>query len=670
MRVLVAAPVISWFLLAVACSSGGGGINDAIEELAEDVSAVDALDTRGDDLRGDTAQIPEGLQMGVAVVEAPAPLGISTAGYSQSTEPTWPDSPLVDFMSATQKRQTPINTKAAYLKFKDQELLVLKLDRIGVPQETHDEFIRRLNAATGGDWEDKAILAANHTHLGPARLWEHFMGEFANDLFWPQYYDRYMNHLVETAQAAIAAVEPVTVSYGVTDCPECHNDRRCENEPLLDSTLWVVEFRRLDQSIKAVWVNFAIHGTVLAWQDLTLSGDAPGMIERKLEERFDHPVDVFLFQSWGGDVSPANPTIDGEENRNTDIPDNYSRMERIGHAAADHIMETLDSMTPVDDPELKSTTLRFPFYADIMGYEEGEWPHMEGSLLCGDGQDAPCWGEEGPELDMTVCLPMVAGMIHHQAVMSAFAIGPLLFVTCPGEPVTTWTLEARDLAKQFSGFENVLMVGYSQDHWGYLLKEYDFLLGGYEPSIGAWGPLQGEFLLKQIEPLMGKLLDPEFVLPWEPLSPLPTAPGTDHMYYAVDSESDEAIVQQPASEAGPGETVVLSWNGGDPWLGTPTVRVEQKVGDEWTPVSRACGRPFSSDSHLMEMQLTPIPDYHQGDDKMARTFQWTVRIPVMRNVPSPDRLPVGTLRLVLEGNIQRDENRTYQLVSDAFEVVE
>ena len=36
------------------------------------------------------------------------------------------------------------------------------------------------------------------------------------------------------------------------------------------------------------------------------------------------------------------------------------------------------------------------------------------------------------------------------------------------------------------------MVGYAQDHEGYLLLAEDWLVGGGdEPGINVWGPLQG-----------------------------------------------------------------------------------------------------------------------------------------------------------------------------------
>ena len=41
------------------------------------------------------------------------------------------------------------------------------------------------------------------------------------------------------------------------------------------------------------------------------------------------------------------------------------------------------------------------------------------------------------------------------------------------------------------------MVGYAQDHEGYLLTVEDWLSGGYEPSINIWGPLQGEYMMEQ-----------------------------------------------------------------------------------------------------------------------------------------------------------------------------
>ena len=73
----------------------------------------------------------------------------------------------------------------------------------------------------------------------------------------------------------------------MADAPGGHSDRRCEDG--LDYTnddAPIVAFER-DDEIQAIVMSYAIHGTVLGIDDLTLSQDVSGGIERAIEDRFD-----------------------------------------------------------------------------------------------------------------------------------------------------------------------------------------------------------------------------------------------------------------------------------------------------------------------------------------------------------------------------------------------
>lgn len=661
-------------LLFLACSTSSapsdirddaeqGADQQAVPDVVADLAGAEGLDAAVEVVDNDDV-----LRAGTSVAPIFAPLGIPTAGYGQGAEADTPHSPFTKAFAATQRQHTPIQARALYLSRAGSELLIIRLDKIGTTAEILDEVTRQLDEATGRSFDGKLILASNHSHLGPGRLWENWVGEFANDLFWPQYYKRFVADVVAVGLTAINDAEPAEVGYGKTECPECHNDRRCENPELKDSTMWLVKVTRLDGSLKAVLVNFAIHGTVFGWADYVLSGDAPGMVEQKLEETFEAPVAVLMLQSWGGDVSPANPEVATVEPQNGTIPEDYNRLDRIGYAAATHINATLDSISTSSEIAFASVTARPPIDHDAVGYEEDEWKYPNGGMMCGTTEDSHCWGEDGEDLKMS-CFAMPAGLAPERFAISAFHIGALLFMTIPGEPHTDYALGVAEAAGAAAGFDDVAIVGYAQDHWGYIMKEYDWMLGGYEPTVSFWGPKQGDYMAAQMPHVAARLVDPGYEYPFADQPPFDEEPdgGDKSSYKVMDSIDAAGVLANPDEAIPPTGEALFTFAGGDPWLALPRVTLQQEVEGEWQDVLRHNTGPFDNGSYLMETSLVTDPTWEEDKEEVVREFRWTVKLPAKRNVPTPDTIPAGTYRFLATGPLQHDgAHEDYTVTSAPF----
>lgn len=608
-------------------------------------------------------------QVGVGVVETPAPLGIPTAGYGQEPDPNRIHSPFTSSFVAAMHQHTPVYAKALYLRQGQQELLLIRLDKIGTTAPLLDEVTRKLTKRMGREWDGKILLASNHSHLGPGRLWEAWIGEFANGPFWPKYWDLYAESIATAAVQAFEDAEPAKMGYAKTECPECHNDRRCENPVLLNSTMWVLRFDTLEGALKAVLVNFPIHGTVLNYADSVLSGDAPAMIEQKLKEQFDHSVEVFLFQSWAGDVSPADPTIPEEQPLTQAIESKFNRLERIGYAASKRVLAVLDAIETKADITFGSHTQRLAFDATLMDYQPGEWPFPNGGMLCGTNQDSYCWGEPGDPPNMLGCMPLTPDAKMDQLTLSAAFIDDLFFVSMPGEPLTDWALEGLERVAQATGFQNVLALGYTNDHWGYLMKAYDYLLGGYEPTVVAWGPQQGEYMLDLIEAVAQKLAKPDSAFPYEQRPMLNRPKMLGDLHDPLTSSEAPAITTQPEASPATDAAAVVKWYGGDSWFGRPVVQLQKKEGEAFVDVVRKNGTLFANDSYLMGTRLELIPSWNEDSVSTTRQFLYTVSLPIRRNVPTPDQLLPGTYRFRIQGHTKSGAGESdYELFSEAFEV--
>ncbi|MFT4624822.1 MAG: hypothetical protein ACI8PZ_003485, partial [Myxococcota bacterium] len=269
----------------------------------------------------------------------------------------------------------------------------------------------------------------------------------------------------------------------------------------------------------------------------------------------------------------------------------------------------------------------------------------------------------------------------------------LLMGFFPGEPTSLFTQHFRHRAATELGYEFPMMVGYSQDHEGYLLLPEDWLVGGYEPDIGLWGPLQGEHLLERWMEYVDLILstdvhdDPDPLgryaptaypvrdLPTATPDPTPTAGtwlDTPPEYFWMPMEMELAL-GIPDQVARVQDVVKFAWIGGDPMVDIPTIHLERDDGAGFVPVSSRSGRPVTSELHDFLVGHTPDPLYpFDADQTHYRVGVWQA----VGHVHDRAGLPLGTYRLRITGDRYTGADATwpwtttaYELLSEPFEVV-
>jgi hypothetical protein len=90
--------------------------------------------------------------------------------------------------------------------------------------------------------------------------------------------------------------------------------------------------------------------------------------------------------------------------------------------------------------------------------------------------------------------------------LSALRLGDHVIGTLPGEVSVLIADKVRATSPVAAA--NTIVVGYAQGHVGYLMAPEDWALGGYEPSVTFWGPLEAEYLAEQLADLMPAVMTP------------------------------------------------------------------------------------------------------------------------------------------------------------------
>lgn len=579
---------------------------------------------------GPAPEGPGALRVGVARVRMPVPVGIGTAGYGGFTQSNaTPFSEL--YPGTTGLFQHPDFEALAVSRGDGYTVVFLRSDTVGIFQQLRRAVVLEVEARTGQDLDDGLLIGATHTHSGPGRVIDGGgVYDLITDRFFPEFYAGVIDAMADAVELALADLKPGRLGLGRADTNEGHDDRRCEDG--LDHENGALPIVALEQEGRVVGVllSYAVHGTVLGLEDLTLSEDVSGGIEQAVADRFDDPVVVAMFNAWGADMSPANPEVPASV-----LPSYESRIPAVGELVADAVEAELPSLTWDEAPEILSRTYRIPIDRQVLGYPDDLFPYPYGGVYCsGSPEDCdPATTVDG--LDKA-CLPFTAEYpAPTQTEMSAGTLGGLTFVTFPGEPGTLLAEQVMDQIRAAGAEGDLAFFGYTQDYLGYSILEDDWWQGGYEASGALWGPWQGEYLA-------GRAVE---VWKWAhgraepPDAPPPVDPFADPVfdpYVPEDPVRPGTVAVDLPGDLAPDVLAEVVVRGLDPWLGAPVATI---VDADGAPLAHPTGAPWTSDDYPFAWRLEVVPAYSEA--AASREFRWHLTFPTTHPVPAAG-LPWGS----------------------------
>jgi neutral ceramidase len=601
-----------WLCLAVVLLAAGacGGDDDA----AGGVDASPPVTTEHCDYQGVAATTGAGgevtpgqLQAGAAEAVLDIPVGTALGAYTEragflgsagtvdSREPA-----IAGGFNASIGVELAPRVKALALGAGGETVVLIKLD-LGLVYEGMLFDVEERLGLPG-----KVLLAASHSHSAwgqqtGSHVFKVGLGEFRQLV-----YQRYLDQIEAVARAALDARRPARlgVFHSASFDPDdaVTRDRREDNDELMggprkDDQLFLVRVDDLDGAPIAAVPVFGIHGTINGADNLFASADAPGYIERVLEERIGQGVVVMHLQGAGADVSP---TGHGEldctlkPGREGDPCYGLLRAEGTGRAALAELYQAWSAAGEAMSGELALEMLTrsielgpwpetFAVRGGALSYAgfdlareadraifddrgrvlspidefnapvgaslcEEEYPLFPAGLMPGVDGLAPY----GSCVRLDVAAPILADLIEldlpidaahpscqaTRTTVSALRLGDYLVATVPGE--LSVMLADRIRSGSPAEPDKTIAVGYAQGHIGYALTAEDWLQGGYESSINGWGPLEAERIGEEVAELLPLALSPE--------REDGAAGGSDRV--ATLSVSDDLAIDDPAPGAG------------------------------------------------------------------------------------------------------------------------
>ena len=368
------------------------------------------------------------LTAGVAAVEITPPVGTPLGGYG--ARHGQPSTGVHD----------PLHAKALVLDNGHERIAIVTCDLIGISKAVKRQVLARVRRAAGLD-SAHLLLCASHTHSGPGALAPEFVWQLAMGRYNARLRRDIGNRIASAILSANARRRPARLGWGAGRAPEFVSNRR-GGDPLriTNPELLVLRVDGRDGRPLAALVNFAAHGTCLDSDNMLVSADYQGYLQRGLEARIGGVTALFA-NGAEGDQSPRSP---GGKN-------GFAAAEEIGSGLAERALAVWRTVRT--QPTVKLAAVAYP----------ARLPEGVGSVAL----------EAATEIQ-------------------ALSVGGLGIMAVPGEMTAPLGLRLKEQARRL-GFAPCLF-GLANDHIGYILTEDQYRRGGYERTMSGYGAGLGRFI--------------------------------------------------------------------------------------------------------------------------------------------------------------------------------
>jgi len=322
----------------------------------------------------------------------------------------------------------------------------------------YDSVMAALQAETGID-PKHVLWSVTHTHaapeIGPPDIYKTLLGR--SDHEWDREYTAETTRaLIDAVRTARDRLEPAQIAFG-TGVAFANINRRARDvdgrvsiglnpEGPVDRQFSLIRLTRPDGTPLALVVNYAMHGTVMSGQNLSISGDGPGVVTTYLEEKLGGTV--LYVNGAAGNIAPIYSVYANA--RSGHLPE-------FRVLLGNRVLATLESLGPGTGDVSIHHVERI---VETPRKEQLEWPD-ELRAYAGTGERA------------LVRLPIRFVRINDALIWSA--------------PVELFCEIAIDVRER-SPFSHTLYFGYTNGWLGYLPTARGFEEGGYEPRTSPFTP--------------------------------------------------------------------------------------------------------------------------------------------------------------------------------------
>jgi hypothetical protein len=384
------------------------------------------------------------LKVGYASSITTPPVGVRLSGYASRVQPS-------------ENVHDNLTCRALYLEDEGEVFALTVLDLIGVDSELLENFQDLTSKMLNID-KSRLTIAATHTHAGP---------ELNQEL--SRYFAKVAAGTVYTASRRL---EEVQLYSGIGSVSAITVNRRNPGSGLVDPRVHVVSFKR-GSTYKTLLVNFTCHAVVMGHNNLQISADYPGALNRYVET-LTNGSSLFL-NGTCGDVNPLTPRTDLTKVYDRSIG-TFEDVEWMGRILTCEAVKTAELSTP-EEPALrvKSSVVKAGVWKPLTLEEaKHELEALEKSKESSDAYRRYMVKAKIRVLEKFKDVEYLSLPVAVLALSDSTAI-----VMLPSEILVEVGLKI----KESSPFKNTLVAGYCNGYFGYIPIEKAYEEGGYEATF-------------------------------------------------------------------------------------------------------------------------------------------------------------------------------------------
>ncbi|MBI5394925.1 MAG: twin-arginine translocation signal domain-containing protein [Verrucomicrobia bacterium] len=370
----------------------------------------------------------------------------------------------------------PLFARALVLDDGRQALALLAVDAIGYdnfvlgPGRDFTAEVRRRVAAGTGLRPEAVMLASTHAHSTPETIGLTNFRDVAGVRYW---LERHVEELAAVAVEAWRQRVPARARFGKTTVTGVARNRRIllksgklsprRELPApqdiaapapVDEELSVLWFERDTGAPHAVVLNYTAHPVVTMLLP-PVSADYPGAACRLVEEQLASAACMFT-QGAAGNINSVK------------VATSHADAEAIGRKLGDAALAEIKSLREL--PPLTTPRLQFASSRIILPPRDCP-PLAEAETLARSNPT--------PQNQRTLRLAHKLAEGPIEAEVQAMALGPVKWVSLPGEPFVEIGLALKQSGASF-------VLGYTNGWIGYLPIQRAYQEGGYEVGVGSW----------------------------------------------------------------------------------------------------------------------------------------------------------------------------------------
>jgi neutral ceramidase len=348
---------------------------------------------------------------------------------------------------------------------------ILQIDGLLLEAVVEQVGLRQITA-------DSLVICASHTHSAPAALQKRSRNMMKRlNWYHPDYYEYCVNGLAKGIHEALLHLQPACYGVASTNLHGLVRNRRVasynydtrafsgplEADAVVDNELVVLQFASPEGEPIATLVNLAAHGTVLGADNLMVSADWAGYMQKAIEASLGG---VCLYSN-GAEGNLAPDCGDGKLG--------FAEAEAFGMTISAKVIEAAAGLALKEPGHLGvySTIVQLPDY-DI--------PSQSPFLQAG--------------LDREFVENFVRESYPTRIRQTLLRLDDIAMLTIPGEMFTEHSIEFKSRAKA-EGIGTPLILGLANDSIGYMLPAEQYTKEGYETGMCVYGPGLGADLINE-----------------------------------------------------------------------------------------------------------------------------------------------------------------------------